>query len=63
MFVRVVNASGSQQENSKLMVRMQLATVVKNQQRHNIEFEMTLGEFYEIYYELKKAKNLIDMMG
>eukprot|EP00826_Nyctotherus_ovalis_P044539 TRINITY_DN4810_c0_g1_i2.p1 TRINITY_DN4810_c0_g1~~TRINITY_DN4810_c0_g1_i2.p1 ORF type:complete len:212 (-),score=27.17 TRINITY_DN4810_c0_g1_i2:80-715(-) len=61
--VKVVNAGGSQQESSKLMVRMQLATVVKNQQRHNIEFEMTLGEFYEIYYELKKAKNLIDMMG
>ena len=42
---------------------MRFATILKDKQKHNIEFEMTLGEFYEMYYELKKAKSLIDMMG
>jgi len=42
---------------------MAFSIIKKDGKKQNVGFELTLPEFYELYHELKKAKNLIDMMG
>ncbi len=42
---------------------MQFSVMEGEAKKRNVNFEVTLPEFYELYHELKKAKNLIDMMG
>ena len=59
----IVNTAGSQKGGSKLLVRMKFAVLGAEGEKRNIGFEVTLPEFYELYHELKKAKNLMDMMG
>ena len=44
-------------------MRMQFAIIRKDGGRQNVGLELTLPEFYELYHEMKKAKNLIDVMG
>ena len=46
-----------------MLVRMKFGSVDTDGIKKSTVLELTLPEFYELYHELKKGKNLIDMMG
>eukprot|EP00831_Metopus_contortus_P027146 TRINITY_DN22913_c0_g1_i4.p1 TRINITY_DN22913_c0_g1~~TRINITY_DN22913_c0_g1_i4.p1 ORF type:complete len:131 (+),score=36.90 TRINITY_DN22913_c0_g1_i4:137-529(+) len=59
----IINSCASGEEGSKLLVRMKISSVDCSGKIHNTAFELSLPDFYELYHELKKAKNMIDMMA